>query len=420
MRPLSLILLLVLLPAISAEDCVGYTDRFTVIVTDHELRAIEGAAVQVTFDRGASFGEQYFTTEPKYTGADGKAAYNIYNQGTDTRDIDCDIVIAASISGVDNETTVLANKHSDNILITLDISPITITVQDQHGNVLEGAKVSIDNLTKETGSSGKVRFYLPVGEHEYLASYESGKQTGTIPVSESAASTNIVIKHHPIEISVIDDYGNSLESSIFIFNQTFELPYGLFEVEKAYGDEIEYITSYGGLEKPEVIYPGVEGTVRVVYDLNPPIFGEIESTADAEVTRLVIPVSDEGQYASGVDYSSIMVSYRLEPAEATTPWNSAVTFVSALNTFMADFPELPKNSIVQFRIEVKDNEGNKATIDGRFSPPQPEDNNNETGENGGETHENGEAEQEIPFLDIVAGAFIVLLVIFLVSRIKRS
>ena len=79
--------------------CANYTDSFSVLVLDGNLRPIQGAAVTVTFDRGASFGSQYFTTQPNYTGTDGTLRYTILNQGTSTRPIDCTITINATASG---------------------------------------------------------------------------------------------------------------------------------------------------------------------------------------------------------------------------------------------------------------------------------------------------------------------------------
>ncbi|HID72896.1 TPA: hypothetical protein EYP38_03050 [Candidatus Micrarchaeota archaeon] len=402
-----------------ASDCVGYDDSFSLIVVDNTMHPIEDAAVWITFDRGTSFGDVYFTTDVQYTGADGKLDFTIHNQGTNVRDIDCNIYIKTNISGVFKEITVEANKHSDVILMEMNVYPVAIRVADHRGTLLEGAMVSIGDVTKETGADGKVEYYLPEGNWYYLISHGEGKQSGSIYVAESTFF-DITLKHNQIEITIMDDYGNLLPSSIFIFNETFDVPDGVFEYEKAFGEEIPFIITYEGLEKEGDIFPEIESSIEVVYDMHAPVFGDIESAGTSEVTRLVIPIRDEGSHASGVDFDSVKVSYRLEPAEATTPWNNAVVYVSSVDTFMADFPELPKNSIVQFRIEAKDIEGNKATIDGRFSPPPPEDNGNGTTENGDGTHQNGEEQQEIPFLYIVGGVFIVLLVIILVSRIKRD
>ncbi|MFH1393374.1 MAG: hypothetical protein ABII71_01185 [Candidatus Micrarchaeota archaeon] len=419
MRPQCLLLLLLIIPFASAGDCAGYIDRFDVKVVDYGLRPIEGAAVQVLFDRGASFGEQYFRTEPRYTGSDGKLHFDIYNQGTNVRDIDCEIYINATLGDIYWSTTVEENKHSDLIMVQLYVHPVTFRVADQYGQLLENATISLNEMTKDTDSGGKAKFFLGTGDYEYLVSYGDGKQSGNVYVSNDTFF-DVTLGHSEIEIDIIDDFGAPLEATIFILNTTYHVTDGHFEYEEAFGDDIPYIITHMGIEKSGAIVPSEQRSIEVIFDKHAPVFGEISSTGDTEITRLVIPVWDNGDHASGVDYSSLKVSYRLEPAEAATPWNDAVTFVSALNTFMADFPGLPKNSIVQFKIEVKDNEGNKATVDGRFSPPLPEPEDNETGGNGGDSHQNGAGEQEIPFLYIVGGVFIVLLVIILVSRIKRD
>src|SRR5271157_4267697 len=93
------LVLLLLLISLSYADCVGYNDTFQVRVLDAKLRPVENAAVTVTYDRGASFGAQYFTTPFKYTYQNFFLNILIYNQWTGCRAIDCNIVINGSIGG---------------------------------------------------------------------------------------------------------------------------------------------------------------------------------------------------------------------------------------------------------------------------------------------------------------------------------
>ncbi len=418
MRPQYLLLFLLLLPISAAADCIGYVDEFDVIVTDSGLRAIEGAGVQVTYDRGSSFGEIYYTTPVQYTGKDGKLHFLLRNQGTNTREIDCEIAITASDSGVEETVTITANIHADLIMVQLPLYQLRVRVHDQYDSPLENASVSIEGVTKKTNGDGRAFFYVPEGEYSYLVNYLTGKNSGNVVVANDE-SFEVQIAFNPIYVDVVDDTGTPLESTLMILNDTFELPEGHFEYDKVFGEEIDYTIVHSGVEKTGVIYPESERQTMVVYDTHPPVFGTIETAGNGGLTRLSIQVTDEGKYASGLDHSTITVSYKLMPTDSGTPWSSATTFASSVDTFMADFPELPENSIVMFRAEAKDNEGNKATIDGRFSPyvePPPDNGDG----NGDGTQENGGEEQEIPFLYIVGGAFIVFLVVFFVIRIKSG
>jgi hypothetical protein len=105
------VVLFLLLAQLSYAACIGYEESFDVRVLDAKGRAMEGAAVNLTFDRGTSFGDKYFTTDIRYTDANGKVHFDIYNQGTTTRKIDCDIDIAVAAAGSRATETIEVDKH---------------------------------------------------------------------------------------------------------------------------------------------------------------------------------------------------------------------------------------------------------------------------------------------------------------------
>lgn len=423
MRFLYLPFILLLATSIVSADCEGYIDSFNVLVVDAKLRPVEGAAVQVKYDPGTSFGEKYYATPARYTDSSGKLSYIVRNQGTSTRSSDCTITINATKSGVKKTESVEANRHSNNIVIKLPIHRVFMRVRDQYGQAIENASISIRTEIKQTDEYGQAIYSLKDGEYEYFVSYKGGKQSELIEIDDDLIK-EVILEHHPLKISIVDDQGTLVKSNITINNETIEVLDGKVEYDEVYGDEVDYLVEYEGIEKQGTIDLTLRKEKKIVFDLHAPDFGAVSTTGDPSLTRLMIPVTDEGEYASGLDFKSIQVSYRLEPTDATTPWNDAIVFASSVDTFMADFPDLPKNSIVQFRIEIKDNEGNKATLEGRFSPPEtPDPQENQTvpnGGNGGQPHENGGNEQEIPLIYIISGVIITVLIIIIVLRMKSK
>jgi hypothetical protein len=415
MRPLITFFFLVLvLTASFAAGCEeGYVDEFTVKVLDANSQPVEDAAVEITYDRGTSFGDKYHTTDTRYTPANGKLDYRIAVPGTDVRDVECELVIRAFISGSEAEKTVEAKKHSSNIFLQLEVYPVDFRVKNQYGNPIANASVSVEGKTKTTDGAGRARYYLRPDTYDYLVSYLTGKQSGSITVTNEE-DFDIVLEFNPVSIEVVDDRGEHLPSTVHIFNETFDVPDGRFDYPRAFGESINAIVEYNGSIKEVELFPGEDPDKRVVYDLRAPSFKNISTVTEGDLTRLLINVEDMGPYASGIDYQSLTVRYRTEEEGSPTPWSDATTFAASSDTFMADFPELPKNTVVRFRVEVADNDHNKASIEGRFTPESGDG----PKENGGDEQENGEKEQDFPFIYICAGVILVLLILIVVNKLK--
>lgn len=411
------IVLFLILSQVAFADCVGYNDSFDVRVLDAKYRPVPDAEVQVTYDRGATFGEQYFTTPAHYTDSEGKAHFIIFNQGTTARKMDCDIDITGSAGGSKKAVTVVANQHGPIVDVVLnDVYPARFYVRDQLGKPLEDASVTLGTKTGKTDENGLIKFFYKTGSYDYLASYLDARQAGSLAVSDDT-EFEVLFTYHGVVVDVVDDTGNPLNATLAIFNESFQLEDGHFEYEKTFGEMIPYSVTYKGIPRTGTIETSIDPTIIVVYDVHSPLFGEITTDIANNWTKLLIGVSDPGDFASGVDVSSIRVTYRLEPADPTDPWNTAVTFTTGYNTFTADFPELPPNSIVGFRIEITDKTGNRADIEGKFSTFRPEIPQNYT-QNQTDTQPTGPEEQEIPLFYMIGGGILVILVVYLVFRIK--
>jgi hypothetical protein len=412
------VVLLLILANLAFSACVGYQESFDIQVLDAKQRPIPNAAVNLTYDRGTSFGDKYFTIENKFTDDLGRVHYDLLNQGTTTRTIDCTIFIDASAGGTTLEKTIEAGKHGPVVDVILDnVYVIRFYVRDHLGVGLEGASVSIGTLLDSTNEKGLVKHYMKTGEYSYFADYLEATESGSLVVDDDV-NYQVTFPYHSISIDVTDDNGEPLDAFVTMYNQTFQLENGHFENKRSFGQEINFEVNYNGLIKSELIIPDLEPFATVIYDLHAPLFGEIEPVICEDKATLVIETSDPGDFPSGVDVNSMMITYRMEPADPTTPWNSAVVFPTGFNTFTADFRDLPPDSVVGFKIEMKDKEGNRATIEGKFSTFAVEEIPENVTENQTEPQIEEEVPQEIPLFYIIGGVILVILTIYLGIRIK--
>jgi hypothetical protein len=414
------LVLLLLLISLSYSSCIGYNDTFQVRVLDGKLRPVQNAIVTVTYDRGTSFGDKYFTTQPRYTDQNGLVDMAIYNQGTTSRAIDCAITINGSIGGASKSVKVTANVHGSPVDVKLDVYPLRFFVRDQFGFPLANASVTLDNKTNRTGEDGSIAYTLAKGNHSYLANYLDASQDGTMPIT---GDSDFVVKFtfYRISVDVTDDSGNPLAATITILNKTLAISDGHFENEKTFGEAISYEVRYMGLESSGDIIPTKNPDAKVVFDIHSPVIMNITADALSDRPRLTMTISDPGPYGSGVDFSALEVIYRLEPADESTPWDNAVAFTTGRDKVTAEFPKLPADRVIRFRIDAKDKAGNKAEVEGKFTTFSAEaENATNITQNQTNTQGNQPQPQGLPLSYIVAGVIIIVLVVYLVIHIKSK
>ena len=406
----TLFVILLLTVSNAADDCIGYTDEFDVRALDAKLRPVEDAYIQVTYDRGSSFGEQYFITDPIRTDEDGIVHMTIYNQGTDTRKIDCTIWVNATIGDGYASDTVEANSHPLIVDLHLDVYPIDMRVNDMAGNPIEGATVTINGESKDTDSSGFVRFHAAPGTVDYFVSYEKGKESGIIPVTDDV-DYEVVLYRYTVTINAIDDHGNPVDAAITVFNETTAMTNGTYQSDEVYGNTLEAKLNYAGVEKDIIMNLMSETEETVVFDVNPP---KIESTSTSMIgsrPRLTIRISDEGEYASGVEPTSVKVTYRILPSP-DAQWVDATVFVSGVDTYTIDFPETDGDKLIEFKIEARDVEGNKVVQSGKFVTEKEE-------ENSEKPPEVEETNQDFPYFYIIIGVILIIVVVYIVRYLLK-
>jgi len=415
------LLLILILAQVAFSACTGFSEKFDVRVLDARYRPIPNASVWIKYDRGVTFGDIYFTTPPKPTDLDGLVHFDIYNEGSaTTRILDCSIVIWGKADEGSRSITIVANQHPNPVDVVLsDVYPVQFYVRDQLGTPLTGAAVMLGNRTRQTDEYGITRFFYKKGDYNYLASYGDAMQAGKLKIANDTAF-EIIFNYYYTSLDVIDEAGTPLQATLYIANSTVLLADGHYENNRSFGDEIPYSVDYVGIVNSGTLTQS-QPNAKLIYDLHAPLFGNADITTVNNRPKLTMSITDPGTYASGVDPRTFKVTYRLEPAEPTTPWSTAVTFaVGARNTFAAQLPEMPPNRIVQFRAEIKDMAGNKANLDGKFSTFVGDGTVGNNTQNQTKPPENGSKDQGIPLVYVLIGVIAVVLVIYFVFRTRAA
>jgi hypothetical protein len=260
-----------------------------------------------------------------------------------------------------------------------------------------------------------VIIYSQIGDLDYLASYHDGKIAGKIEVSKEMVY-GISFSSYNITIDVLDDSGNPLNATLVIMNNTVQLGSdGHYTNPKILGNEVEFTASYGGISKQIMMYPDIDPKIRVIFDRSAPLIRNISESQNDHIIRLTISVEDIGIYPSGIDTSSMSVTYKVEPSDDSA-WGKATVYMVQKGVFAADFPAISTNSIVQFKIEVGDKDGNKAIRTGRFTPSASV----EPPSNGGNTQQPPNNNDGSPNFIIFGGIALVVIGIFMFLRMKKG
>jgi hypothetical protein len=423
------LLLLLLLPCMASSaqstdtpECnTSFHDTLVLRALDAWHRPIEGAAIYVYYQYSGSVGSggqgTYYSVGPLLTNSSGMVRALVVNIEESESLVDCNMEVSALAGGVNSTASVEAMDHPNIIDMDIPVYPVAFHVTDPSAAPLQGAIVWFHNETKTTDALGLAKFYAPAGPANYLVSYLDGKQQGSIQVTNDV-NFEARIKFYPVTVKVMDDNGNPLNATLSTGTRTAQLgPNGTYYDPKIFGNSFAFNVSYAGVTKEFLINPETDNPKAVIFDFTSPAIGAIGKSEANGTVRLTVPVSDPGLYPSGVDPASISVTYR---AESAAQWSRAVVFASQKGVFTADFPQFPPNTVIQFKVEAADLEGNKASLDGRFStappPPEPVNTSNSTVTPPPQQPQG----PGLPLLQIAGGLALLIFLIYMFFRLKKG
>ena len=409
----------------SAECKTYFSDSFTLRVLDAKNRPIEGASVYYSYQYSTTFGNEYISSKEFITDSNGIITGAANNQEPLESKLDCKIKANATAGGSFAKTEFVANSHASIVDIFLtDVYRVVFRITDKVGAPIEGATITVGNSIKKTDAGGAAIMNLKKATgYEYLVNYKDGKTSSKFNVADDEV-VQITFEENSIRLYVLDDSENPLNATLTILNETFILEQGYFEKNKTLGSDIRYTVSYGGVKKSGTIIPSVNNTARIYYDLHAPGIEKPTTKEQNKILTMSFGISDVGTRPSGVNSSSIKVIYTTNPQGELSDWADATVYTIGKDTYSADFTALPPNKLVAFRIETRDNEGNKATLEGNVLSGQTPANTtvNNVSNTGNSSNNNGNTQnnnQEIPLLHIIGGIIIIILIVYLVNYLKN-
>jgi hypothetical protein len=392
----------------------NFNDSFYVKVLDANLRPVEGAWISIHYQYSYTFGNKYTYTNPGKSDATGRKYFVLQNQEPYQDLVDCNIVVYATFDDSINATSIIAENHADPVNVHLsNLYLLTIFVKDESGSFVQNATVSVANQTRQSDSLGSIKVWATAGDRSFLASYKKAKLSGQISIDKDT-TYEIRFKKKSYSIELIDDNGLPLQGTVTISGKSFQLDNnGIYYCAESWEERIDYVLEYMGINKSGTIALESENTSKVVFDTHAPVISNITYSTVNEYPRLTITSKDSGKYGSGVNPSSISVKYKKE--NSAGDWSTVQVFTQGTDTWIADFPKLSQNTVIDFRIELKDMAGNKAVRDGKFVTEEQQPKN--------ESKINTETQKEdqgIPLLHIISGIIIIIIILFLVFRLKAS
>ncbi|HIH22564.1 TPA: hypothetical protein HA238_02455 [Candidatus Micrarchaeota archaeon] len=402
----------------AAVECpVSFSETEFVQVLDTKGRAVEGAIVQIYYQRDSTFSYGYVTTLPKPTNSSGMIRIPISNIETNPAKLDCKFKTNATYDGKTVKREDKVGLHPKILDLVLNLSILSLKVTDQEGHPLDGAELTVDGIEKTTGKDGKTQLHIAPGSVSVFVKYGDGKLEENFKVSGDTTKI-IALDLYPLTINVLDESGKPLDAEVIVGSTSAKTnSSGSVRVEKLGTATPDVIVKFKNVEKEVLVDLGIKTFYNVVFDTTPPKINSIKPIQTEKVTKLVISAEDPGDYPSGIDVEKISARY----SAGDNDWKSISVYLSGSEQYAAEIPNQPANTVVKFSIEVYDKDGNWASKEYEFlSAASPETNETINESTANSQPSTPTSKDEFPLLYVGAGLLILMVVIYLVRRFKSG
>ena len=401
LKKIFLVALLFLASDAFAAGCeAGFEETLHIKVIDAHYRPIEGAAVNVTYQKDQTTGKGFVTTNTQYTGADGKITETVRNTEQFDSKVECTITIEAGYDGTVVKQNIEVHSHSAEIRLRfVDAYVLGLTVVDRYGHPISNTQVRINEMYRNTSETGYVGIIVNSGLIEVAIPYMHGVLTDEIEVTDDTAYT-LHAQVYPFTLSVVDDSGQPLAAQIFIDNDEY-YDTGIEISEMALPTPHVRVV-YGSLEKTVPVNLAEESDYTVSFDLTPPEITNVEIVREDADIKITFYIIDPNYLASGPDLDQTTLTYSIGGVTQT-----GVPYAES-GAYAVEIPAPPVNTLLRFTITTHDMEGNMNTINGEYLvTPEQEDTPPPTEEENGKTPPPVEEEGDNLLL-IIVGIVVVL------------
>ncbi len=390
----------------------GFVDELNIKVIDSKYRPINGAAVNITYQKDETTGKGYVTSTTQYSGEDGKVSMTARNTEVIEKRVECDITIQVEYDGVQIEREVEAQAHSAEIQMQFeDAYLLSLKVVDMQGQAISNTRVRINEMYQNTSETGYIAMIVNGGTVEIAVPYLGAVVTREVPMTSDLSYT-LQARAYALNLEVVDDRGDPLAAQITV------------EDEEVMGSGIEvaglaitnpYVrVAYGSVEK----FPSIDltqgGEYTVSFDLTPPEITNVEVSKSTDELKIRFFLVDPNVLASGANIDATTVSYIVSGVTQT-----AVPYAES-GAYAVEIPVPPENSLLRFTITAYDEEGNMNTVNGEYLVTSAVDNGPDPGETGDGEEGGIEIPEEGGMILLVLGAIVVLVLGYVVISYFRG
>ncbi|MEM4367139.1 MAG: hypothetical protein QW035_03345 [Candidatus Anstonellales archaeon] len=393
---LAAMLLLSIANAITVEsgaECkAGFSEKVVVKVYDGENSPIEGALVNITYQKDATTGKGYVTSPNVYTDSNGMASFLVVNIETLESRVKCDYTIRASYGGVSSRLDTYY-KMPQPFGITINVYPVIIKLLDRYKKTIEQGSVSSNGVPC-------------IKREDYSWKCYGGKGTVfTASFGDSTKEFEEDITNSTYKYYVLDVY----QASLLLKDDTGKLVSGIVKVgDHSYQVEgeapvvayhqTETVRAEGlGITKERAVDFASTDVVAFIFDIHSPLIGQTTIEGNDDNTKMII----KSHITDTIGVSSAKVLYTVGGK------TSQASGVKRGDTYEFTLPVPENYRIVSITIVATDADGNTAQRSGTITITEVK----EEGGSKGASTQTGQEGGEVNILLIGAGIIVVLIAI---------
>lgn len=393
---LILLLSLFLAPVFAGTCETRFKETVRIQVFDSKWVPIEGAMVNITYQKDYTTGKGYVTTNNFYTDSEGKTELIIHNGEQNPAKVDCTYTVKVSYLGSEQTRNEEAGAHglTADLQFIFEAHTLNIYVEDRNGDPISNAEVNVMGMKKRTDNSGLARYTIISGVVPISVKYSKGVVSEELYIEEDTDYTFQLILYD-LKISVVDDDGEPLKALITVDGDTYDTT--TLNLKDLLTPNPIVTIGYGGMEKEVPIDLDENQNYEVVFDTTPPVIENLKITQSSKAIKVAFDAYDVGMAPSGVNLENVKVTYIVEGSSYNAP-----VYKESGNNYVGEVPLQSINTLVKIKVVVSDADENSAKYEAEFLITQGAI----VDENGG----NGAAEEGgFPWIWIVVGVFVVVI-----------
>ncbi len=395
-----------------------WEDNVHIRVLDAGGAPLPGALVQATYQVSATITNGvtggYTTTLPLKTDQNGFVTIHMQNQESNKDRVNCQFTVLVQYDASFNRSIWIAQNHPNPIEITLPVEKVQFTIDNQNGDPIPNATISVRNITVKTDAQGSAMMLLSKGKVIAYVVYPGGGSVAkNIDVEYYGQRINIQVPLYSFYLRVVNDEGQAVPALVKVDNSYYSVgKNGSLLIKKIADPNPDVEVIYKGHRQKISVHLDQKQDYAVIYDFRAPKIETPKVVLKNGDVYLYFNVVDPGEDASGVAPQGVEVTCK--NSQGIT--NTITPFVSPSGQLIADLGT-PSLGVWKISITATDNTGNMETMEGVFTINQT----NKINQNSNQTNEqqstNSQSKKSggIPTIMLILGVGLVIVVLLIIG-----